>query len=97
MNRGKIMGIKNVINFVYTHTDEDFVIVDCDILNEVYEDMKDKKDLSYSVSDIKNVKDDIIETMELNDSQIDELNDFVKEVDSYVNGDKIEEKLRRLR
>lgn len=91
------MGIKSVINFVYTHTDEDFVIVDCDILNEVYEDMKDKKDLSYSVSDIKNVKDDIIETMELNDSQIDELNDFVKEVDSYVNGDKIEEKLRKLR
>ena len=91
------MGIKSVINFVYTHTDEDFVIVDCDILNEVYEDMKDKKELSYSVSDIKNVKDDIIETMELNDSQIAELNDFVKEVDSYVNGDKIEEKLRRLR
>ena len=91
------MGIKNVINFVYTHTDEDFVIVDCDILNEVYEDMKDKKELSYSVSDIKNVKDDIIETMELNDSQIDELDDFVKEVDSYVNGDKIEEKLRKLR
>ena len=90
------MGIKSVINFVYTHTDEDFVIVDCYILNEVYEDMKDKKDLSYSVSDIKNVKDDIIETMELNDSQIVELNDFVKEVDSYVNGDKIEEKLRRL-
>ena len=88
------MAIKSVINFVYTHTDEDFVIVDCDILNEVYEDMKDKKDLSYSVSDIKNVKDDIIETMELNDSQIAELNDFVKEVDSYVNGDKIEEKLR---
>ena len=91
------MGIKSVIDFVYTHTDEDFVIVDCDILNEVYEDMKDKKDLSYSVSDIKNVKDDIIETMELNDSQIAEFNDFVKEVDSYVNGDKIEEKLRRLR
>ena len=91
------MGIKSVINFVYTHTDEDFVIVDCDILDEVYEDMKNKKDLSYSVSDIKNVKDDIIETMELNDSQIDELNDFVKEVDSYINGDKIEEKLRRLR
>ena len=91
------MGIKSVINFVYSHTDEDFVIVDCDILDEVYEDMKNKKDLAYSVSDIKAVKDDIIETMELNDSQIDELNDFVKEVDSYVNGDKIEEKLRRLR
>ena len=90
------MGIKSVIDFVYSHTDEDFVIVDCDILDEVYNDMKNKKDLSYSVSDIKNVKNDVIETMELNDSQIDELNDFVKEVDSYVNGDKIEEKLRRL-
>ena len=86
------MGIKSVIDFVYSHTDEDFVIVDCDILDEVYEDMKNKKDLAYSVSDIKAVKDDIIETIELNDSQIDELNDFVKEVDSYVNGDKIEEK-----
>ena len=91
------MGIKSVIDFVYTHTDEDFVIVDCDILDEVYNDMKNKKDLAYSVSDIKAVKDNIIETMELNDSQIDELNDFVKEVDSYINGDKIEEKLRRLR
>ena len=91
------MGIKSVIDFIYTHTDEDFVIVDCDILNEVYEDMKDKKDLSYSVSDIKAVKDDIIETLELSDEQVDELNDFVKEVDSYINGDKIEEKLRRLR
>lgn len=30
--------------------------------------------------------------MELNDSQIDELNDFVKEVDNYVNGYKIEER-----
>ena len=91
------MGIKSVIDFVYSHTDEDFVIVDCDILDEVYNDMKNKKDLAYSVSDIKAVKDNIIETMELNDSQIDELNDFVKEVDSYINGDKIEEKLRRLR
>ena len=90
------MGIKSVIDFVYSHTDEDFVIVDCDILDEVYNDMKNKKDLAYSVSDIKAVKDNIIETMELNDSQIDELNDFVKEVDSYINGDKIEEKLRRL-
>ena len=35
--------IKSVIDFVYTHTDEDFVIVDCDILDEVYEDMKNKK------------------------------------------------------
>ena len=66
-------------------------------MNEVYEDMKDKKDLSYSVSDIKAVKDDIIETLELSYEQVDELNDFVKEVDSYINGDKIEEKLRRLR
>ena len=97
MNRGKIMGIKSVIDFVYSHTDEDFVIVDCDILDEVYEDMKNKKDLAYSVSDIKAVKDDIIETLELSDEQVDELDDFVKEVDSYVNGDKIEEKLRRLR
>ena len=91
------MGIKSVINFVYSHTDEDFVIVGCDILDEVYEDMKNKKDLGYSVSDIKAVKDDIIETLELSDEQVDELNDFVKEVDSYINGDKIEEKLRRLR
>lgn len=91
------MGIKSVIDFVYSHTDEDFVIVDCDILDEVYEDMKNKKDLAYSVSDIKAVKDDIIETLELSDEQVDELDDFVKEVDSYVNGDKIEEKLRRLR
>ena len=91
------MGIKSVIDFVYTHTDEDFVIVDCDILDEVYNDMKNKKDLAYSVSDIKAVKDDIIETLELSDEQVDELDDFVKEVDSYVNGDKIEEKLRRLR
>lgn len=90
------MGIKSVIDFVYSHTDEDFVIVDCDILDEVYEDMKNKKDLRYSVSDIKAVKDDIIETLELSDEQVDELNDFVKEVDSYINGDKIEEKLRRL-
>ena len=30
------MGIKSVIDFVYSHTDEDFVIVDCDILDEVY-------------------------------------------------------------
>ena len=90
------MGIKSVINFVYSHTDEDFVIVDCDILDEVYNDMKNKKDLAYSVSDIKAVKDDIIETLELSDEQVDELNDFVKEVDSYINGDKIEEKLRRL-
>ena len=59
--------------------------------------MKNKKDLAYSVSDIKAVKDDIIETLELSDEQVDELNDFVKEVDSYVNGDKIEEKLKRLR
>ena len=91
------MGIKSVIDFVYTHTDEDFVIVDCDILDEVYNDMKNKKDLAYSVSDIKAVKDDIIETLELSDEQVDELNDFVKEVNSYINGDKIEEKLRRLR
>ena len=77
------MNIKSVINFVYTHTDEDFVIVDVDIINEVYKAMKDGKKLPYSVSDIKSVKDDVIETLELSSEQTKVLNDFIKEVDNY--------------
>ena len=77
------MNIKSVINFVYTHTDEDFVIVDVDIIDEVYKAMKDGKKLPYSISDIKSVKDDIIETLELSSEQTKALNDFIKEVENY--------------
>lgn len=35
--------------------------------------------------------------LELSDEQFDKLNDFVKEINSYINGNKIKEKLRRLR
>lgn len=77
------MNIKSVINFVYTHTDEDFVIVDVDIIDEVYKAMKDGKKLPYSISDIKLVKDDIIETLELSSEQTKVLNDFIKEVENY--------------
>lgn len=77
------MNIKSIIDFVYTHTDEDFVIVDVDIINEVYKAIKDGKKLPYSVSDIKSVKDDIIETLELSSEQTKVLNDFIKEVENY--------------
>ena len=77
------MNIKSVINFVYTHTDEDFVIGDVDIIDEVYKAMKDGKKLPYSISDIKLVKDDIIETLELSSEQTKVLNDFIKEVENY--------------
>ena len=77
------MNIKSVIDFVYTHTDEDFVIVDVDIIDEVYKAMKDGKKLPYSISDIKSVKDDIIETLELSSEQTKLLNDFIKEVENY--------------
>ena len=88
------MNIKDVINFVYTHTDEDFVLTDLQVLEDLIDDLKNNTKPIYNFEDIKATKDDIIQTLELNSEQKKILNEFVNEIDSvFFHGDIIEEKL----
>lgn len=86
--------IQDVIDFVYTHTDEDFVLTDLEVLEDLKKDLKNGTKPIYDLDDVKGVKDDIIQTMELNSEQKKVLNDFMKKVEGlYKDKGKIEEKL----
>ena len=90
----KAMNIQDVIDFVYTHTDEDFVLTDLEVLEDLKKDLKNGTKPIYDLDDVKGVKDDIIQTMELNSEQKKVLNDFMKKVEGlYKDKGKIEEKL----
>jgi hypothetical protein len=94
LTESKVMNIQDVIDFVYTHTDEDFVLTDLEVLKDLKKDLKNGTKPMYELADVKGVKDDIIQTMELNSEQKKVLNDFVKKVEGlYKEEGKIEEKL----
>ena len=90
LTENKTMNIQDVIDFVYTHTDEDFVLTDLEVLEDLKTDLKNGTKPIYDLDDVKGVKDDIIQTMELNSEQKKVLNDFMKKVEGLY---KIEEKL----
>ena len=75
------MNIQDVIDFVYTHTDKDFVLTDLEVLEDLKKDLKNGTKPIYDLDDVKGVKDDIIQTMELNSEQKKVLNDFMKKVE----------------
>ena len=94
LTESKDMTIQDVIDFVYTHTDEDFVLTDLEVLKDLKKNLNDGTKPMYELADVKGVKDDIIQTMELSSEQKKVLNDFVKKVESLYKGKgKIEEKL----
>ena len=90
LTENKTMNIQDVIDFVYTHTDEDFVLTDLEVLEDLKKDLKNGTKPIYDLDDVKGVKDDIIQTIELNSEQKKVLNDFMKKVEGLY---KIEEKL----
>ena len=94
LTENKTMNIQDVIDFVYTHTDEDFVLTDLEVLEDLKKDLKNGTKPIYDLDDVEGVKDDIIQTMELNSEQKKVLNDFMKKVEGlYKDKGKIEEKL----
>ena len=94
LTESKDMTIQDVIDFVYTHTDEDFVLTDLEVLKDLKKNLKDGTKPIYELDDVKGVKDDIIQTMELSGEQKKALNDFMKKVEGLYKGKgKIEEKL----
>ena len=94
LTENKTMNIQDVIDFVYTHTDEDFVLTDLEVLKDLKKDLKDGTKPIYELDDVKGIKDDIVQTMELNSEQKKVLNDFVKKIEGlYKSEGKIEEKL----
>ena len=90
LTENKTMNIQDVIDFVYTHTDKDFVLTDLEVLEDLKKDLKNGTKPIYDLDDVKGVKDDIIQTMELSSEQKKVLNDFMKKVEGLY---KIEEKL----
>lgn len=88
------INIQDVIDFVYTHTDEDFVLTDLEVLKDLEKNLKDGTKPIYELADVKGVKDDIVQTMELSGEQKKVLNDFMNKVEGLYKGKgKIEEKL----
>ena len=97
LTENKTMNIQDVIDFVYTHTDEDFVLTDLEVLEDLKKDLKNGTKPIYDLDDVKGVKDDIIQTIELNSEQKKVLNDFMKKVEGlYKDKGKIEEKLKNI-
>ena len=97
LTENKTMNIQDVIDFVYTHTDEDFVLTNLEVLEDLKKDLKNGTKPIYDLDDVKGVKDDIIQTMELNSEQKKVLNDFMKKVEGlYKDKGKIEEKLKNI-
>ena len=97
LTENKTMNIQDVIDFVYTHTDEDFVLTDLEVLEDLKKDLKNGTKPIYELDDVKGVKDDIIQTIELNSEQKKVLNDFMKKVEGlYKDKGKIEEKLKNI-
>ena len=90
LTENKTMNIQDVIDFVYTLTDEDFVLTNLEVLEDLKKDLKNGTKPIYDLDDVKGVKDDIIQTMELSSEQKKVLNDFMKKVEGLY---KIEEKL----
>ena len=98
LTENKTMNIQDVIDFVYTHTDEDFVLTDLEVLEDLKKDLKNGTKPIYDLDDVKGVKDDIVQTMELSSEQKKVLNDFVKKVEGlYKIEEKIEEKLKNIK
>ena len=98
LTENKTMTIQDVVDFVYTHTDEDFVLTDLEVLEDLKKDLKNGTKPIYDLDDVKGVKDDIIQTMELNSEQKKVLNDFMKKVEGlYKDKGKIEEKLKNIK
>jgi len=86
------MGIKEVIDFAYSHTDEDFVIVDCQILEEVAKNLKKGTKPQYPFDEIESVADDIVETLPLDDEMRETLYKFIDEVETKLfKGEEIKE------
>ena len=77
------MDILDVIDFIYTHTADDYIIVDVSILEELNNCLKSRVSPTYSFMEIKAVKNDIIHTMSLNDEQKKVLGDTIEEKLSY--------------
>ena len=90
LTENKTMNIQDVIDFVYTHTDEDFVLTDLEVLEDLKRDLKNGTKPIYDLDDVKGIKKDIVQTMELSSEQKKVLNNFVKKVEGLY---KIEEKL----
>ena len=90
LTENKTMTIQDVIDFVYTHTDEDFVLTDLEVLEDLKRDLKNGTKPIYDLDDVKGIKKDIVQTMELSSEQKKVLNNFVKKVEGLY---KIEEKL----
>ena len=90
LTENKTMTIQDVIDFVYTHTDEDFVLTDLEVLEDLKKDLKNGTKPIYDLDDVKGIKKDIVQTMELSSEQKKVLNNFVKKVEGLY---KIEEKL----
>lgn len=87
------MNINEVIKFIYSNTTDDYIIVDCQILEELAENLKNNTKPIYPLDEIKGVIIDIKASLPINKEMEDTLEEFVAEIDSkFFNGDKIEEK-----
>ena len=74
------MKIKDVIDFVYSHTDEDFIIMDCQILEELADDLKNGNKPIYSFTDIEGIAEDILNEVSIDDEMKETLNEFIDDL-----------------
>lgn len=76
------MGINEVIKFIYSNTTDDYIIVDCQILEELVENLKNNTKPIYPLDEIKGVIADIKASLPINKEMENTLKEFVVEIDS---------------
>lgn len=76
------MGINEVIKFIYSNTTDDYIIVDCQILEELVENLKNNTKPIYPLDEIKGVIADIKASLPINKEMENTLKEFVAEIDS---------------
>lgn len=76
------MNINEVIKFIYSNTTDDYIIVDCQILEELVENLKNNTKPIYPLDEIKSVIADIKASLPINKEMENTLKEFVAEIDN---------------
>lgn len=86
------MNIQQVIKYVYSHTTEDYILTDLQILEEIIYDLNHNIQPVYNVDVLESIKSDIISMMNLKEIHIQTIDDFIDKFQNKMKGS-INEKL----
>lgn len=79
------MNIRQVIDYVYSHTTEDYILTDLQILEEIIYDLEHDVTPNYDADVLKSIKLDIISVMSLKEIHIKTIDEFINKFKNKMN------------